>query len=196
MARGRRGRSQDQIRKDRAEIARLYLERKTQAEIGERLGLSRQQIAYELKAVRAEWLQSSLMDFNTRKAEELARIDALEREYLAAWEASKRAHETTTTEQTTRGDGERVRAAIRKEDQTGDPRYLVGVQWCIDRRCKIFGLDAPVETRLSGKDGPLVVLNVVEQVIGRESPVLEHMVAEVADDDGAAEANQAASGPV
>jgi Homeodomain-like domain len=82
MRKGRRGRSPDQIRKDRAEIARLYLQRMTQSDIGARLGLSRQQIGYDLEAVRQAWLQSSLMDFNTRKAEELTRIDALEREHL------------------------------------------------------------------------------------------------------------------
>src|SRR5262245_39781499 len=107
MPKGRRGRSPDQIRKDRAEIARLYLQRLTQAEIGQRLGLSRQQIGYDLEAVREEWLNSSLMDFNRRKAEELARIDHVEAEYLAAWEASKRVHETTTTEQITGGESDR-----------------------------------------------------------------------------------------
>jgi hypothetical protein len=73
--RGRQARSPDQIRKDRAEIARLYLQRLTQAEIGQRLGLSRQQVGYDLNAVREEWLQSALVDFNAKKAEELARID-------------------------------------------------------------------------------------------------------------------------
>jgi hypothetical protein len=140
---GRKGRSPDQIRKDRAEIARLYLQRMTQAEIGQHLGLSRQQVGYDLNAVREEWLQSSLMDFNARKAEELARIDRLEREYWDAWEASKKERQTSTTEQTTDADGERLKAGIRKTEQTGDPRYLSGVQWCIEQRCKILGLNAP-----------------------------------------------------
>jgi hypothetical protein len=153
MSRGRKGRSPDQIRSDRAEVARLYLKRWTQAEIAAKLGLSRQQIGYDLEGVRQEWLQSSLMDFNARKAEELARIDQLEREYLDAWEASKKEKETTTSEQSTGGDGEKVKAAIRKIEQTGDPRYLAGVERCIERRCKIVGMDAPVESRLTGAGG-------------------------------------------
>jgi len=64
MSRARKGRSPDQIRKDRAEVARLYLEGRTQADIGAQLGLSRQQIGYDLGAVRQEWLRSSLVDFN------------------------------------------------------------------------------------------------------------------------------------
>ena len=49
----------------------------------------------------------------------------------------------TTTGQSTDPRGERVHAAIRKAEQTGDPRYLAGVQWCVEQRCKILGLNAP-----------------------------------------------------
>jgi len=153
MSKGRKGRSPDQIRKDRAEIAGLYLQGWTQAEIGARLGLSRQQIGYDLEAVRREWLQSTLMDFHAKKAEELARIDRLEREYWAAWEASRKERQTTTTEQTTDAEGERLKAGIRKVEQTGDPRYLAGVQWCIEQRCKALGLNAPQKVAPTTPDG-------------------------------------------
>src|SRR5262249_21816837 len=131
MPKGRKGRSPDQIRKDRAEIANLYLQGWPQHIIGAKLGLSRQQIGYDLEAVREGWLQSSLMDFNAKKAEELAKIDHLEGVYWQAWEASKKESQVSTTEQITAGDTERLKAAIRKEEQTGDPRYLAGIQWCI-----------------------------------------------------------------
>jgi hypothetical protein len=161
MSRGRKGRSADQIRKDRAEIAHLYLRRWTQAEIGAKLGLSRQQVGYDLEAVRKDWLESSLMDFNAKRAEELARIDRLEREAWECFERSKQGHETTTTEQITGGDGERTRAAIRKEDEHGDPRYLAGVQWCVEQRCKILGLHAPQRHRHGGdEDSPPIRLAV------------------------------------
>jgi hypothetical protein len=153
MSRGRKGRSPDQIRKDRVEIAGLYLQGWTQAEIGAKLGLSRQQIGYDLAAVRQEWLRSTLVNFDAKKAEELARIDRLEREYWAAWEKSRNGHETTTTEQTTTPQGERSKAAIRREDQPGDPRYLAGVQWCIEQRCKVLGLNAPHKVAPTTPDG-------------------------------------------
>jgi hypothetical protein len=153
MSKGRKGRTPDQIRRDRAEIARFYLQRLTQAEIGERLGLSRQQVGYDLQAVRREWLQSSLVDFHARKAEELARIDRLEREYWAAWEESKKERQTSITEQTTDADGERLRAGIRKVEQTGDPRYLAGVQGCVEQRCKLLGLNAPQKIAPTTPDG-------------------------------------------
>jgi hypothetical protein len=153
MVKGRKGRTPDQIRSDRAEIAQLYLLRRTQAEIAEKLGLSRQQIGYDLNAVREEWLHSSLTDFNQRKAEELARLDRLEREYWNAWLESKKETQVATTEQTTDGDGDRLRAVVRKEQQTGNPQYLAGVQSCIEQRCKILGLNAPNVTELTGPGG-------------------------------------------
>jgi len=38
---------------------------------------------------------------------------------------------TSTVERTVKG-------------QAGDPRFLTGVQWCIERRCKILGIDAVI----------------------------------------------------
>jgi hypothetical protein len=168
MSKGRKGRSPDQIRRDRAEVARLYLQRWTQAEIGAKLGLSRQQVGYDLGAVRLEWLESSVMDFNARKAEELARIDRLERECWDAWEASKKGKETTTSEQTTGGRGERVKAAIRKVEQTGDPRFLAGVERCIDQRCKLLGLNAPQKIAPTAPDGEAAPLIQIVEVHGVE----------------------------
>jgi hypothetical protein len=139
MSKGRKGRTPDQIRRDRAEIARLYLQRWTQADIGRKLGLSRQQVGYDLEAVRQEWLDSALTDFNARKAEELARIDRLELEYWAAWERSK-------------------------ADGAGDPRFLAGVERCIEQRAKILGLHAPTETRLTGKGGGPLVFSLEDAV--------------------------------
>jgi hypothetical protein len=168
MAKGRKGRTPDQIRSDRAEIAHLYLQRRTQAEIAEKLGLSRQQIGYDLNAIREEWLQSSVMDFNGRKAEELARLDRLEREYWNAWIESKKETQVSTTEQTTGGDnGDRLRAVVRKEQQTGNPQYLAGVQSCIEQRCKILGLNAPTVTQLTGPGGGPIPVS-MEAVIRAE----------------------------
>ena len=65
-----------------------------------------------MAAVREQWLQSSLLDFDARKAQELARIDRVETEAWAAWEKSKRAREITTTERITREGGDRAKAAL------------------------------------------------------------------------------------
>jgi hypothetical protein len=175
MARGRKGRSPDQIRRDRAEIAQLYLQGKLQSEIGATLGLSRQQIGYELKAVRQEWLQSSIVDFNAKKAEELARIDHLERNYWAAWESSKKERQTSTTEQVTCAAGDRLKAALRKEEQVGDPRFLAGVQWCISKRCEILGLDAPKKIAPTTPDGRQPYQLLVKEMSDDELATIERL---------------------
>jgi hypothetical protein len=80
----------------------------------------------------------------------LARIDRLEQQYWDAWQASKNERQISVTEQTS-GDGEKLKAGIRKVEQTGDPRYLAGVQWC--QRCKILGLNAPQKIAPTTPDG-------------------------------------------
>jgi Homeodomain-like domain len=175
MSKGRKGRSPDQIRKDRVEIAALYLQGWTQAEIGAKLGLSRQQIGYDLEAVRREWLQSSLIDFHAKRAQELAKIDHLEQQYWAAWEASKKERQSTTTEQTTAAEGERLKAGIRKVERAGDPRFLVGVQWCVTKRCEILGLNAPRKIAPTTPDGERPYQLVVKDLTDEELDAIEHL---------------------
>jgi hypothetical protein len=175
MSKGRKGRSPDQIRKDRVEIASLYLHGWTQAQIGAKLGLSRQQIGYDLDAIRQEWLHSTLIDFNAKKAEELARIDHLEREYWAAWEASKKERQTTTTEQSRDAVGEKFKAGLRKTEQTGDPRYLEGVRWCINKRAEILGLNAPQKIAPTTPDGQRPYELVVKDLTDEELATIERL---------------------
>jgi hypothetical protein len=47
--------------------AHLYLKRVTQAEIGAKLGLSRQQVGYDLEAIRREWLESLVSSMSARE---------------------------------------------------------------------------------------------------------------------------------
>jgi hypothetical protein len=143
------GRTKDQVRRDRAEIARCYCQGWTQARIGEQLGLSQQQVSYDLAAVRKEWLESSLQDFDARKAQELAKLDRLEAVAWEGWERSCRDAETSyagTTKGRTAADGaalpDLVKTFKTAKGQAGDPRFLERAGWCVERRCKILGLDA------------------------------------------------------
>lgn len=151
-------RSKVQIVDDRREIAAQYLRGKTQAEIARYIStdpergytLTVQQISYDLRKIQAEWQASALRDFDEKRAEELAKVDELERTYWQAWLDSCTESETITQEGT--GDGvQRIRKT--RTQQNGDPRFLNGVQWCIERRCKLLGFDAPQKQELTGKDG-------------------------------------------
>jgi len=153
---GRR-RSTAELTRDRRRIADLYLAGWTQAAIGEEIGLSQQTVSLDLKALQREWLASSLIDFDTAKSKELAKVDRLEREYWTAWEASKLDKETQVTEKVSSNEDLRNKAQIRREGQVGNPSFLSGVQWCIERRCKILGIDAPTKQDVTSKGEKLII---------------------------------------
>jgi len=153
---GRR-RSASELTRDRRRIADLYLSGWTQTAIAEEVGVSQATISGDLKALQKAWLASSLIDFGAAKSEALAKIDRLEREYWAAWEASKEDKETQTTEKAG-GETPRSKAQIRREGQVGNPSFLSGVQWCIERRCKVLGIDAPTVIDLTSKGKQIRVL--------------------------------------
>ena len=132
----------------------MYLAGRFQHEIATALGVTRQQIGYDLKVLQKMWRTSALQDFDQAKAEELAKIDALERQYQDAWERSCAAARTEIARaKRTQQQGESIEKSTRTEDQVGDPRFLAGVQWCIERRCKIRGIDAPTKSELAGPGG-------------------------------------------
>jgi hypothetical protein len=138
-------RSVIQIERDRVEIARLYLQGVIQVDIAARLGMTRQMVGYDLKAIRAKWLESSLVNFNERVAIELAKIDNLEVEYWQAWQRSLQVKESSTAKVVSEAESERNEVSTKQEQMTGNESFLAGIRWCIDRRLKLFGLDAPVK---------------------------------------------------
>jgi hypothetical protein len=140
-----------QIQDRRRRIAACYIQGQSQHEIAQKLTITQQQVSYDLKALRALWLQESLQDFDARKALELQRIDAIERAAWEGWERSQQPREMTLTEATEGGevfapDGTLLpksptrKASVRREGQAGDPRFLERIQKCIDQRCAILGL--------------------------------------------------------
>jgi hypothetical protein len=122
--------------RDRRLIAEYYLTGRSIYQITDELNarqdvtytLSSKQVWYDLRLIRERWVKSGLRDFDKAQAQEIERIDRLEREHWAAWRM------------------------VDPTDRTA-PSYLAGVMRCIERRCKILGLDAPVRQELTGKGG-------------------------------------------
>lgn len=127
------------IAQRRQAVAGRYLHGATQWEIANALEVTQSCVSKDLKAIQAEWLASSVRDFDAIKAEQLAKVDSIEREHWAAWERSKRP------------DAE-------GNQRDGDPRFLDGVLKCVTKRCEMLGVlqrefgAAPVVTVLSGVD--------------------------------------------
>jgi predicted transcriptional regulator len=142
------------------EIANCYLQGWLQSRIAAHLEVTQPTVSRYLRQIHDDWLCAAQIDFDAAKAEQLARLDHLERTYWDAWERSKEQRESSIQEQI-QGETSRLRAQIRKDQDVGDARFLQGVERCIDQRCKILGLYAPVVTHeRSAAEGvrPLFVL--------------------------------------
>lgn len=131
-------RSKTQRELDLAITADWYLKGKLQQEIAEHLAsirdytLTQQQISADLKAIRKRWQASAIRDFDELKAQELAKVDHLELTYWDSWERSKVSSPKDVHK-------------VIQDFTIGDPRFLTGVQWCINKRCEILGIDAPAK---------------------------------------------------
>jgi hypothetical protein len=139
-----RPRKKAEMLRDRKQIAAMYLRGELQIDIAEELGLTPMMVSRDIKALHKEWLQSSILDYNTLKSNELAKIDHLEITYWGAWLESCEDAETIRQEGKALDKQLQPSKVVRtSKGQTGDPRYLSGVQWCINKRCEILGIDAP-----------------------------------------------------
>lgn len=173
-----RRRKAAEIARDKRRIAELYLHGWLQVDIAEEVGVNQSTISRDLKSLHKEWLQSALVDIDEAKAKELAEVDNLEREYWRAWERSQLDKEIEIQETVTGGkEGSREREQTRLEGQAGDPRFLNGVEWCVERRCKLLGLDAPTRTDVtSGGErlpGVTVYLPEIDELEAESGPTGE-----------------------
>lgn len=142
-------RTKKQREYDLQEISRLYLQGWLQVAIVDYLAKNRSYtvtqaiISRDLKTIQERWQASAIRSFDEAKANELAKIDNLELTYWSQWQASI---EPVVKRRTSKKvDGQVTEATQEVSLGTGDPRFLQGVQWCIDRRCKLLGLDAPIK---------------------------------------------------
>ncbi len=136
-----------------AEVAELYLQGRTQFQIAQQIGVSQQTISRDIKMIRRRWAKESVRYHQQMVQEEFHRLRMLERSYWEAWEASKGLIETKRTSRRgavagIAGDddgGENpgvIDASVETTTSFGDPRYLQGIERCIEQRRRIAALDA------------------------------------------------------
>lgn len=157
----------------RNKAARLYKLGVPQAEIAERLEVSENTVQRDLAVVRKRWEQSGIVSMDERKAAELETIDRIER---AAWKAWRKSQEdaVTVTRKKVGNDKEKT---VRSQGQAGNAAYLDTVLKCVDRRCRLLGLDAPRQIDLNIHDMTDDELSEQERQLGIEPPrfVLPHL---------------------
>jgi len=106
----------------------------SQAEIAREFNVSKQTIVRDVQLIRRQWNLSAIRNFDEAQAVELRKLDRLEAEYWASWEASKTPKVTVKTLR----DGSIERT---EEHGPGHVRFLDGVLACITKRCALLGLD-------------------------------------------------------
>lgn len=160
-------RSPIQRERDELTIAELNLKGWTQRAIADHLEISVSMVNATLKKIKQQWAKQKLEDTDLAIKQELKRLSMLESEYWKAWERSQGDRELTLSERlaTAGKDGQankvgRLKTATRVESSVGDPQFLNGVAKVIDARCKLRGLNAPIEFKVQ----ELVQAKVSEEV--------------------------------
>ncbi len=164
-----------QMDERRHRVAALYLEGNYMSKIASIMGISHATVSRDISFMRRRWIAESKQSMDMLKAKELSKVDHLEEIYWQAWMRSQQDVEEVTVEDVTgppqlRGNAAAVapiavQVAIKKREirklmqRDGSAAFLSGIQWCVDKRCEILGLNAP--RRVAGGDGGPVVFRVV-----------------------------------
>jgi len=150
-----------EIEKRRLDVARVYSQGlHEQLEIAEKLGISQPTISRDLKVLKKRWMKEAVEDIDQAKGEVLREIQEARR---VAWEGYEKSLDDFKSkiikgrglgkDSQGKTTGESIEQTIKTEDRNGDPRFLEVVMKCIDRRCKLMGLDAPDKHEHTGKGG-------------------------------------------
>ena len=146
-------RTKAQRERDLRDTARWHVQGLTHQQIADRIAadperpyeISRVQVTLDVKAIHLYWKAEMAKDRHELIQKELARLQALEDTYWDAWERSCLDAEETTTfrERGSGGTGDKDRAIMKRRGQSGDPRFLAGVERCQQRRMIILGIEEP-----------------------------------------------------
>ena len=137
------------------QIAGMHLEHLSQRDIAAKLGLSQSQVSRDLKEVERLWQSSHQQDMAALQAEELSRIDHIEKTAWAAWRRSCEPEETQSQEKSTSesdaGNGDispkerqksTLKASVRTKGRHGSQGYLKIIMECRKERRKLLGMDS------------------------------------------------------
>lgn len=135
-------------------IAGLLVRNYSSSEIAKVLGVSTSKVASYIKAIREEWSLLTSSNFKEFQAQELIKLDQIEREAWLSWEKSKQTRTKKKTTYIKESPSRDPMAAlimteelvldseVREEVETeGDPKYLDVIMKSMAHRAKILGVD-------------------------------------------------------
>ena len=143
----RHKRSEGEADRQRPEIIRRYLMGETQEQIAESLGLSQQQISYDLREAKKQWKEQYNRDIQELIEEEIARLKLIESELWIGWNTSKQIKESTTHKSGTKGDMPSEETSVTRETSAGNPAFLNTLLNAIATRTEFMGLASEIKIR-------------------------------------------------
>src|ERR1019366_8308517 len=135
----------------RQRVAGLYLRGQSQWQIARELSIGQATVSRDIEQLRKQWRQAQSLQIDAIQERELAKIDLIEIEAWAAWEKSKANKERTTKERSSGESATNSKVVVVTEGRLPENEFLKTVQWCINKRCEILGLDAAKKIRHSGE---------------------------------------------
>jgi len=165
-------RTEFQILNDRVNIAKWYLQGKTQNEIALKIGVTRQQISYDLKKIMEEWKQERLKDFEERLLAELCKLDLIESEAWEAWEKSKTDGFKIIEKEIRNKDNVLLQKQFdtNLDERLPNKTYLDMIFKCVEKRLQILGFLAikqPKEVEKNDLETELIEAEVQLESNGR-----------------------------
>lgn len=127
----------DALSERRTRAMWLWFQGKSTADISRELGVGERQVRTDLARARQEWGEGIKRKLTYELNKRLTQYDMLKVEFFAAWKASQ----VKSVRAGVTGDAEVV-------TQPGDPRFLTGYRECLDRECKLLGLDSPEKIQI------------------------------------------------
>jgi len=163
-------------------IAEMHASGMPQREIATQFSLTQGQICRDLKEIYQRWAAAdSKPDLKVIRQRILAKLADLEKTYRQAWLDSLKPKEIVSKKQVsipgeatgaganlkTSADRERNEASLRTEERDGNVAFLNGILACVDRECKLRGVDAPQKLEVSVSE-PIKIIRVVNS--SRDNP--------------------------
>ena len=145
---GRNVREKTVISHRRMQVGELYLKGMTQVAIGLHLGVSQATISGDLKAVRKEWKDKRITDFDSLVAEDVQR---LRRIALEAWNGWAKSQQPVETMRVVQKNGEK-KAEKTIRQQTGDPRFLKLLLETAQKARELYAVDEEAKLRVQQSD--------------------------------------------
>lgn len=123
------------------EIARLVIRQGVKPRrIAEKLRISESKARSALKRIRRQWMRRMDQSFDRLIAEEVARLDEVERAAWEGWDRSLRDEISQTSKDISGSDSDKHEATIKRTSKAGAPAFLATIASAVKQRSELLGL--------------------------------------------------------